>query len=294
MNRIFFISLAVLTALFAGCETPAAGKLSLLAPDARIQKVATGFGFTEGPAADVRGNIYFTDIPNNRIHIIFLDGALAAFMENTGGANGLYFDEDANLLACRGGDRQLVSIDPDGKVTVLADKFNDNPLNSPNDLWIDPKGGVYFTDPRYGSKDDMFQNGEHVYYLTPDRKKLIRVIDDMVRPNGIIGTPDGKILYVADLGGSKTFRYSIKPDGTLTEKELFINTGSDGMTIDIKGNIYITTNAVEVYDLKGKLLGKIDLPEWPSNVTFGGPDKDTLFITARTSVYSIKTNTKGL
>ena len=294
MNRIFFISLVVLSASFAGCKTPARKKPGSIPRDAEIQKIAGGFRFTEGPIADVRGNVYFTDIPNNKIHIIFLDGALATFMENSGGANGLYFDENANLLACQGGDRQLVSIDPDGKVTVLADKFNGKPLNSPNDLWIDLKGGVYFTDPRYGRTDDMFQNGEHVYYLTPDRKKLIRVIDDMVRPNGIIGTPDGKRLYVADLSGHKTFRYRINPDGTLTEKKLFINTGSDGMTIDIKGNVYITTNTVEVYNLKGKLLGKIGVPEWPSNVTFGGPEKDTLFITARTSVYSIKTNTKGL
>jgi len=293
MKTLLFISMTLLTALFAGCETPATGRPGL-ARNALIQKVATGFNFTEGPIADVRGNVYFTDIPNNRIHIIFLDGALATFMENTGGANGLYFDEDANLLACQGGDRQLVSIGPDGKVTVLADKYEDKPLNSPNDLWIDPKGGVYFTDPRYGNTDDMFQNGEHVYYLTPDRKKLIRVINDMVRPNGIIGTPDGKRLYIADLGGHKTFRYRIKPDGTLTEKTLFINDGSDGMTIDIRGNIYITTNAVKVYNIKGKFLGQIDLPEWPSNVTFGGPKNDTLFITARTSLYSIKTNTKGL
>lgn len=294
MKNLLLISMILLIALFAGCETPAKGKPGILARDAKIKRIATGFRFTEGPIADVRGNVYFTDIPNNRIHIIFLDGALATFMENTGGANGLYFDKDANLLACQGGDRQLVSIDPDGKVTVLADKFNSKPLNSPNDLWIDPKGGVYFTDPRYGSRDNMFQNGEHVYYLTPDRKKLIRVIDDMVRPNGIIGTPDGKKLYVADLGGHKTFSYRIKPDGTLTEKKFFIDTGSDGMTIDIKGNIYITTNTVEVYNLRGRLLGKIGVPEWPSNVTFGGPKNDTLFITARTSVYSIKTRTKGL
>ncbi len=293
MKTLLFISMTLLTASFAGCKTPAVRKPGL-ARDAQIQRIATGFKFTEGPIADVRGNLYFTDIPNNRIHIIFLDGALATFMENTGGANGLYFDKDANLLACQGGNRQLVSIGPDGKITVLADRFNGKPLNSPNDLWIDPKGGVYFTDPRYGSKDDMFQNGEHVYYLTPDRKKLIRVIGDMVRPNGIIGTPDGRRLYVADLGGHKTFRYRIRPDGTLTEKTLFINDGSDGMTIDIRGNIYITTNAVKVYNIRGKFLGQIDLPEWPSNVTFGGPKNDTLFITARTSLYSIKTNTKGL
>jgi len=267
---------------------------SVTAPNAQVQKLAGDFKFIEGPAGDDDGNIYFTDIPNNRIHKWSVDGKLSTFRENSGGANGLFFDAAGNLLACEGGNRQLVAINPKGKVRVLAESYDNKKLNSPNDLWIDPKGGVYFTDPRYGNRDNLEQDGEHVYYLTPDRNKLIRVIDDMVRPNGIIGTPDGSLLYVADLGDKKTFVYTIKPDGTLIAKKLFAPEGSDGMTIDNEGNIYLTTDAVHVYDAKGQLIEKIEIPERPANVCFGGVDKKTLFITARTSLYSVPMRVKGV
>ena len=192
-----------------------AQKASMVAVGAKVEKLAGGFKFTEGPAADAQGNIFFSDIPNNRIHKWSSDGKLSTFRENSGGANGLYFDKKGNLLACEGTGRRLVSIDPTGNVTVLADKYQGKQFNSLNDLWIDRTGGVYFTDPRYGGRDDMEQDGEHVYYLSPDRKKLIRVIADLVKPNGVIGTADGKKLYVADHGGKKTFVYDINKDGTL-------------------------------------------------------------------------------
>ena len=140
----------------------------------------------------------------------------------------------------------------------------------------------------------MEQGGEHVYYLSADRKSIIRVIDDMVRPNGIIGTPDGKLLYVTDHGGKKTFVYTINKDGTLSDKKLVVSEGSDGMTIDNKGNIYLTTNAVLVYNKKGEKIETIEVPEGPANVTFGGKDKKTLFITARTSLYCVRMRVKGL
>ncbi len=266
---------------------------SVVADGAKVEKLAGGFNFTEGPAADAQGNIFFTDIPNNRIHKWSLDGGLSTFRENSGGANGLYFDEEGHFLVCEGGGRRLVSIDPKGKVTVLADKYRGKRFNSLNDLWIDPKGGVYFTDPRYGSRDGMEQGGEHVYYLSPDRKKLVRVIDDMVRPNGVIGTPDGETLYVTDHGGRKTFAYKINQDGTLSEKKLIAPEGSDGMTIDNEGNIYLTTSGVAVYDKQGNKIEMIDVPERPANVCFGGADNRTLFITARTSLYSVRMRVKG-
>jgi gluconolactonase len=271
-----------------------AEKGSLVAPGAKVEKLAGGFKFTEGPAADARGNIFFSDIPNNRIHKWSLDGKLTTFRENSGGANGLYFDRKGNLLACEGGGRRLVSIDPEGNVTVLADKYDGKPFNSLNDLWIDPKDGVYFTDPRYGRRDNMEQDGEHVYYLTPDRKKVIRVIDDMVRPNGVIGTRNGKKLYVADHGGKKTFVYKINEDGTLSNKKLFAPEGSDGVTTDNQGNVYLTTKVVAVYNKKGEKIEEIEVPEQPANVTFGGRDKKTLFITARTSLYAVRMRVKGL
>ena len=292
MNMKCYVWIVLLvTVLVAGCN---GGQLSVVAEGAKVEKLAGGFRFTEGPAADAKGNIFFTDIPNNRIHKWSLDGKLSTFRENSGGSNGLYFDKKGNLLACEGGGRRLVSITPKGEVTVLADKYQNKKFNSLNDLWPDRKGGIYFTDPRYGNRQGMEQDGEHVYYLAADRKKVIRVIDDMVRPNGIIGTPDGKLLYVTDHGGKKTFVYTINKDGTLSNKKLIANEGSDGMTIDNKGNIYLTTNAVLVYNKEGEKIETIEVPEGPANVTFGGRDKKTLFITARTSLYSVRMRVKGL
>lgn len=285
--------LSILLIVCAVAGAGAAQDKNLLAPGAEVKKLSGGFTFTEGPAADAQGNVYFTDIPNNRIHKWSLDGTLSTFRENSGGANGLYFDKDGNLLACEGDGRRLVSITPAGEVTALVEKYDDKPLNSLNDLWIDPEGGVYFTDPRYGNRDGMEQDGEHVYYLTPDRKKVVRVIDDMVRPNGVIGTPNGKSLYVTDHGGQKTFVYTINEDGTLANKKLFCEEGSDGMTLDNRGNVYLTTSAVAVYNRKGEKIQEIDVPERPANVTFGGADNKTLFITARTSLYSVAMSVRG-
>jgi gluconolactonase len=291
MNRTWYIYTILVLAVSVPCFC--AGQERVVAQGAKVEKLAGGFGFTEGPAADAEGNIFFTDIPNNKILRWSLDGKLSTFLENSGGANGLYFDKDGNLLACEGGERRLVSINPKGQVTVLADKYQDKRFNSPNDLWIDPNGGVFFTDPRYGDRNGMEQDGEHVYYLSADRKRLIRVIDDMVRPNGLIGTPDGRLLYVADHSGGKTFVYTINKDGTLSNKKLFAPEGSDGMTIDNEGNVYLTTNAIAVYNPEGKKIETIEVPEQPANVTFGGRDNQTLFITARTSFYAIKMRVKG-
>jgi len=266
---------------------------SVVAPGAKVQKLAGDFRFTEGPATDAVGNVFFSDIPNNRIHKLSLDGRLSVFRENSGGANGLYFDSRGNLLACEGGGRRLVSISPQGQVTALADSYEGKRFNSLNDLWIDPKGGVYFTDPRYGNRDGMEQDGEHVYYLSPDRMKLIRVIDDMVRPNGLIGTPDGKLLYVTDNGDGKTFAYTVNEDGTLSNKKLFAPEGSDGMTIDNEGNVYLTTAGVAVYSADGRKIELISVPERPANVCFGGSNRKTLFITARTSLYSVRMRVAG-
>ena len=291
MNRKWYgWSILLLLVGFAGYGIAEA---SVVASGAKAEKLAGGFRFTEGPAADAQGNVFFTDIPNNRIHRWSPDGKLSTFRENSGGANGLYFDDEGHLLACEGGGRRLVSINSKGQVTVLAERYQDKRFNSLNDLWIDPEGGVYFTDPRYGNRDGMVMDGEHVYYLSPDRKKLIRVIDDMVRPNGLIGTPDGKTLYVTDPGDRKTFVYKINTDGSLSNKKLFAPEGSDGMTIDNEGNIYLTAGVVAVYNKDGRKIEEIQIPERPANVTFGGKDGKTLFVTARTSFYSIRMRVRG-
>jgi gluconolactonase len=288
------VKLYIMTAFLLMAATIGySGEQSVVAPGARVKKLAGGFSFTEGPAADAAGNVFFTDIPNNRIHKWSLDGKLTTFRENSGGANGLFFDKSGNLLACEGGGRRLVSINPQGEVEVLADEYQGKRFNSLNDLWIDPKGGIYFTDPRYGSRDNM-EMGEHVYYLSPDRKEIKRVIDDMVRPNGLIGTPDGRILYVTDAGGGKTFAYTINQEGTLSNKKLFAPQGSDGMTIDNRGNVYLTRGAVTVYNKNGEKIEEIKVPEGPANVCFGGKDKSTLFITARSSLYSVRMRVSGV
>ena len=279
---------------------------SVVVPSAVVEKVTGDLGFTEGPVADEKGNIFFTDIPNNRIYKWYPFGGLSVFRENTGGANGLIFDKNGNLIACEGDNRRVVAIDPKGKVTVLVQNYDNKRLNSPNDLWIDTNGGIYFTDPRYGDKADLEQDGEHVYYLTRSGK-LTRVIDDLVRPNGIIGTPDCKKLYVADHGntwaknenlpGNKTYIYDINPDGTLKNKTLFAPVGSDGMTLDSRGNVYLTyqpDKTVLVFNPAGQKIDTITIPETPTNVCFGGKDKDTLYITAIHSLYAVRMRVSGL
>ena len=173
---------------------------------------------------------------------------------------------------------ELWSIAPDGKASLLWKDYEGKRLNGPNDVWIHPGGGLYLTDPFYKrpwwQHDKMPQNGEHVYYLATDHRKLIRVTGDLTQPNGITGTPDGKTLYVADLGAKKTFRYDIQPDGKLTAKKLFCEQGSDGMTIDNENNLYLTGKGVMVFGPTGKQIEHIQVPDepWTANVCFGGKD----------------------
>lgn len=272
---------------------------SLIAKGAKVEKLAGDFKFTEGPACDQQGNIFFTDQPNNRIMKWSADNKMSLFGENFGRANGMCFDQKGNLISCSDEKNELWSIAPDRKVTVLIKNFEGKKLNGPNDLWIAPNGGIYLTDPFYPrpwwDHQTSEQDGEHVYYLAPGASKLIRVIIDLLKPNGIIGTPDGKYLYIADIKGNKTWCYSIGKDGTLSGKKLFANLGSDGMTIDNRGNIYLTGKGVTIFDASGNLIEKIPIEEsWTANVCFGGKDRHLLFITASTSVYGIKMKTRGV
>ncbi len=237
------------------------------AQEGKFVKVLDGFRFTEGPAMDAEGNLYFTEIPESLIHMYTPGGELSVYLENTGGANGLYFDEEGRLVACAGGDREIARYDSEGKRSVLLDEFEGKKLNSPNDLWIDPAGGIYFTDPRYGSEENLELDGMHVYYFHPEKKKVIQVIDDMKKPNGIIGTPDGKTLYVVDNGAREFFRYTIRRPGKLTDKNLLYEDGTDGMSIDDQGNIYITaSNALLKYNPRAGTFRRMPLEVNPTNV----------------------------
>lgn len=270
----------------------------LIKKGATPEKVASDFKFTEGPAADAQGNVYFTDQPNNRILKWTPGKGVSVFMEDAGRSNGLYFDQKGNLLACADAKNELWQIDMNKKVTVLVSDFQGKELNGPNDLWIDKKGGIYFTDPfykrDYWTRTEKEIESENVYYLSPDRKTLSAVMDGFVRPNGIVGSPDGKTLYVADIGASKTYVFTIEDDGTLSNQKLFAEMGSDGMTLDSKGNLYLTGKGVTVFDPSGKKLGHIAIAEpWTANVCFGGRDGKTLFITASKSVYTLDMKVRG-
>jgi len=250
----------------------AVGAEDLIAPGAVVEKLAGDFAFTEGPACDSAGNVFFTDQPNDRILEWDVDGNLTTWMQTSGRSNGLCFDKQGFLWAC---------------------------ADEKNELWrIAPNGSAYFTDPFY--KRDYWIRGpaeqpcQGVYYVAPDGK-LARVVDHLKTPNGIIGTPDGKTLYVTDLGDKKTYSYSINQDGTLANKKLLCEMGSDGMTIDDRGNVYLTSKGVFVFDKAGKQIAHIDVDEpWTANVCFGGKDMQTLFITASKGLYAIRMQVKGV
>lgn len=271
---------------------------SVIAPGAKLEKLAGGFEFTEGPTSDRDGNVFFTDQPNNRILKWSVDGKLSTFLQPAGRSNGMYFDARGNLLACADEKTELWSIAPDGTRTVLAREFAGKPLNGPNDVWQRPDGALYFTDPFY--KRDWWdhstrpQDSEQVYFLSADRTRLMRVTTDLVQPNGIIGTPDGRTLFVADIRAGRTYGFDIQPDGTLTNRRLRCELGSDGMTLDTEGNLYLTGQGVSVFDTNGKKVGQIDVPEpWTANVCFGGRDHQTLFITASKGLYAIRLRVRG-
>ena len=292
-------ALTSLAIVFIGlaCSLPAA-EPSILAPGAKLEKVSSEFEFTEGPAVDARGNLYFTDQPNDRILRLDVDGTLKTFLKPAGRSNGMYFDRHGNLIACADEKNELWSISPKGKVTVLLKDYRGKLLNGPNDVWVRPDNALFFTDPLYKRpywhRGEGEQGGEHVYFMTANRKTVTRVIDDLKQPNGIIGTPDGKILYVSDIGSGKTYSYAVHADGHVTDKKLFCAIGSDGMTIDREGNVYLTGKGVSVVSAAGKTIEHIDVPEpWTANVAFAGRDRSTLFITASKSLYKIKTTVKG-
>jgi gluconolactonase len=280
-----------------------AAEADIVTPGAKPEKISGDYKFTEGPATDKDGNVYFTDQPNDRIvKWSAADGKFTDFMKPCGRSNGLCFDQGGNLIACADEKNELWLIPmaggAAGKPEVLVKDYQGKLLNGPNDVWARPDGGIYFTDPfykrDYWKRGPKEQDGQHVYYLSPDRKSLTRVATDLTQPNGIIGTPDGKTLYVADIGAKKTYSYTIKADGTLADKKLVCNAGSDGMTIDDQGNIYLTGKGVSVFDKAGQKVAQIDIPEgWTANVTFGGKDRDVLFITASKSVYTLKMKVKG-
>lgn len=296
MSR-FSTAILLLVIGFSGVCQENQNKVQLFALDAKVTKAGGGYKFTEGPSVAPDGSVFFTDQPNDKIDVWHEDGTIITFMQPCDRSNGTYFNKKGELIGCADLHNRLVAISMDKQMRTLAENYNGQPLNAPNDLWIAPNGGIYMSDPYYhrdyweqGHKEMQDKRG--VYYLNPEGK-VIRVIDDFKQPNGLIGTPDGKTLYVSDINDGKIWKYTINSDGTLGNKTFFAPEGSDGMTIDNKGNVYLTNKVVSVFNPEGKNIARIEVPEQPSNVCFGGKKRNILFITARTSVYTLKMKVKG-
>jgi gluconolactonase len=269
----------------------------LVAKNAKVTKAGGAYSFTEGPSVAHDGKIYFTDQPNNKIEVWSEDGTISNFTSSAERANGTYFNKQGELVVCGDLHNRLVVFDAKKQSRTLAENFEEKHLNGPNDLWIAPGGGIYFSDPYYfrdywEAGHQELQKVRGVYYRDPSGK-ITRVIDDFKQPNGLIGTPDGKTLYVSDINDRKIWKYTILTDGTLAGKTLFAPEGSDGMTIDQQGNVYLTNKSVSIYNPRGENIGRIEIPEQPSNLCFGGKKRNILFVTARTSVYTIKMRAKG-
>jgi gluconolactonase len=292
LARRFLFTLALLLSIGAQAQNSV-----LVAEGSQLNLVSDQFSFTEGPAVNKKGDVFFTDQPNNKIWKYSKKGKLSVYMDEAGRSNGLFFDAKGNLLACADGDNELWRIDKKKNAEILTKNWDNKRLNGPNDLWVDTKGGIYYSDPfykrPYWKHTEIEQEARRVFYRKPNGQVII-VEADFKQPNGLIGNTKTNKLYLTDIGNKKTFVYDILPDGSLANKMLFCEQGSDGMTIDELGNIYLTGKGVSVYNKDGEKIEQIDVPEnWTANITFGGKDKKTLFITASKSVYTLQMNVKG-
>ncbi|MEO5562182.1 MAG: SMP-30/gluconolactonase/LRE family protein [Chitinophagaceae bacterium] len=293
----------------------------------RLDTIQKGFSFTEGPAVDKWGNVFFTDQPNDKIYRWDASsGNVSLFLQGTGRSNGMAFDKKGNLIACADMKGELWSIDKQGNHKVLAKNYNGKLLNGPNDVWINPvTGGMYITDPifprNYWAANDPRKTGNpswppthseqaatgkggYVYYLAPGSHNLVRVVTEALGwdadgwPNGVVGTPDGKKLYVNKWAGDNlggTWVFDIRPNGTLTNMKKFIDMGGDGMSMDEKGNIYISNSlGVTAFDPKGKKIFNVPTGGATNNV-FAGQNNKLLFITGAVDrITSLKMNVQGV
>ena len=281
----------------------ASGPGTILDADFGLQKISTGCEFTEGPVVDAEGNLFFSDGPNDRIMIRTPAGGVSVFLDGCGAANGLLLDWQGRLLMCQsarpGGKRAIARRETDGSITTLTASFAGRRYIAPNDLCMDRLGRIYFTDPYYDG--DKSQPTSGVYRLDPNGEVTL-LIRDLVKPNGIVITPDDSTIYVSDRGTQKLHRYRVSPDGKLEWKDVVYDfspdRGIDGMALDREGNVYGAagqgeTSGLFVISPDGDLLVHKRLPEFATNVIFGGKDRRDLFVTASTSVYQMRTKLAG-
>lgn len=288
--------LPFLVLLFWSCKPQQS--FELLNKENPLTLVSDQFAFTEGPAVDQNGNIYFTDQPNDKIYLWnWQTNNISLFSDKTGRANGTYVDKDNNLITMSDEKGEIWKFNPNKTHEILNKNIEGKRMNGPNDLWIDAAGGFYFTDPLY--ERNYWQNfvqeipEKNLYYR--QNSGTITKLDTFVQPNGIIGSEKLKKLYVSDIDAGKTYVYDIVGNGQLNNKKLFCEMGSDGMTLDEKGNLYLTNKGVTVFNPKGEKILHIPVnEEWTANVTFGGKNNKTLFITASKSVYTLEMNVKGI
>ncbi len=298
------LGVAAFMFLFAA---PALAQLSpgipgVVAPGVETELVREGFTFTEGPLGTADGGLYFTDIRANRIHHLDPSGKITVHAEQTNGANGLAFTREGDLLAAEGDGKRISKRGRDGAVATVTDGFDGKPFLAPNDLILDTKGGIYFTDP--GPRPVVPGRPTFVFYLPAGAKQPILLDKDVARPNGLTLTRDGKTLIVDDTIGNAVFAYDVQGDGTVKNRRLFAHlhnlpdgqeSGADGLALDRDGRVYITTvTGVQIFDAGGQFLGTIRVPRRPANVAFSGPDKRTLYITAREGLYRLPTLAQGV
>lgn len=300
------IARCLLFAAALGLSLPLpAGESPVPSPTGEVKKIRGDFQFTEGPTSDAEGNLFFSDIPANRIYKLSPDGEFSVFVEPSGHCNGLMITGNGSFYACQM-DGAILQIDPKtGKTTVLTGEYNGKRYNAPNDLVVDSTGGIYFTDPRFRAPMPLPQEKECVYYRSADGK-ITRLLDNLPAPNGVILSPDEKTLYVIPTMQKEMMAYPVEGPGKLGKGKVFCSLlqpgdattgpggGGDGLTLDTNGNLYITSRlGIQIFSPAGKHLKTIEFPEQPANVTFGGPDRKTLFVTARTGLYSVPMNTQG-
>jgi gluconolactonase len=284
----------------ASAQSPA-GIPGVVAQGVEPELLQEGFKFTEGPVGTADGALYFSDIRANRTYLLELGGRISVVREQTDGANGLALTKDGDLLAAEGDGKRISRLDRDGKIATVTHGIEGKPLLAPNDLIVDAKGGIYFTDP--GPRPVVPGRVVHVYYLPPGAKEPLVIDDKVARPNGLTVTADGKTLIVDDTIGNTVFAYDVQADGTVANKRPFAElrdipagqeSGADGLALDRQGRVYITTvKGVQVFDGGGQYLGTIALARQPANVAFAGPDKRTLYITAREGLYRLETLAQG-
>jgi gluconolactonase len=273
----------------------------LLDRDARLTKIAGGFGFTEGPVWDERGFLYVSDEVQNKIYKVYLDGRKEEFI-SLGDPDGNAYDRNHRLIDCASVLRAIIAIAPDGKYSVLADQFEGKKFNSPNDVIVGPDGALYFTDPTLdlvkGEKQEIPFQG---VYRLDDKGEVRLLTKELTQPNGLAFSPDGKHLYVDDSEQRNIRVYDVLADGWLANGRIFgVEPGGphegvpDGMRVDQAGKLYVTgPKGIWIWDSDGHHLGTIEMPEQPANLIWGGANFATLYITATTSVYALQTRTSG-